>query len=529
MNASVQIIDLFAGPGGLGEGFSAYLNDAGQPSFKIGLSVEMEATAHRTLQLRAFYRQFPVGGAPSAYYDFLAGKLGPDPSSVLFEDTRYRKEAQAAQREAQRLTLGRNHKKINDAIQVALGSRHEDEWILIGGPPCQAYSVVGRSRNRGIKGYRLEDDKRSNLYREYLKIINRFEPAIFVMENVKGLLSAKHNGNSIFEKICVDLERPGNAVRSGGKSKCLYSIFSFTTSSADDDFFDHQLRPADYVIRSEHYGVPQARHRVILLGIRSDILKARKPGTLVSSASPLLHDVISDLPRLRSGLSKKPDSRQAWVETIRRGSPDVIRAVRNAKMREVAARMEAAVESLGATDLSRGTMWSVDPTAPVTKGLEKSLRNWYADPSGWAGICNHESRGHIESDLLRYLFCASFSDSALGTKRRTPKAHEFPHLLAPAHANWKSGAFSDRFRVQVADMPAKTITSHISKDGHYFIHYDPTQCRSLTVREAARIQTFPDNYFFVGTRTQQYVQVGNAVPPYLARQLAGIVANVLGI
>ena len=154
-------------------------------------------------------------------------------------------------------------------------------------------------------------------------------------------------------------------------------------------------------------------------------------------------------------------------------------------------------------------------------------RKWFLDPR-IEGVCNHTTRGHIVEDLYRYFYAACFAE----VKDQSPKLKNFPADLLPAHKNAKRAAngsplFVDRFRVQLRDKPATTVTSHISKDGHYYIHYDPTQCRSLTVREAARLQTFPDNYFFCGPRTSQYVQVGNAVPPLLARQIADIVHDVL--
>jgi DNA (cytosine-5)-methyltransferase 1 len=129
----------------------------------------------------------------------------------------------------------------------------------------------------------------------------------------------------------------------------------------------------------------------------------------------------------------------------------------------------------------------------------------------------------MESDLGRYMFCAAFA----AARKRSPSSEDFPWQLAPEHHSWGTGAFADRFRVQVRAKPSSTVTSHLSKDGHAFIHWDPRQCRSLTVREAARLQSFPDDYLFVGNRTQQYVQVGNAVPPLVARQIANVVWSVL--
>jgi DNA (cytosine-5)-methyltransferase 1 len=286
------------------------------------------------------------------------------------------------------------------------------------------------------------------------------------------------------------------------------------------------VNPKDFVIRSEIYGIPQARHRVILLGVRSDIAKKVTPDTLLLAPGPTVKDIIGDLPKLRSGLSKGKDSFRNWADNIHKDIDDIIDDVSKHGLDSVAERMTKAVAHIGKATLTRGSNWYQIPTSGISSRIEKNLKKWYSDPR-LNVVCNHETRGHIVTDLHRYLFCACYSLAAKSGNRLTPKADEFPKALAPAHANWESGHFSDRFRVQAAKRVATTVTSHISKDGHYFIHYDPTQCRSLTVREAARIQTFPDNYFFVGNRTQQYTQVGNAVPPYLARKIARIVFRLL--
>src|ERR1035437_6684235 len=209
----IPVIDLFAGPGGLGEGFSA-LRHGGEPVFKIKLSIEKEPHAHQTLELRAFYRQFPDLEAPEEYYSYLAGRLTRE---ALFE--KFPEEAGKASSEAWRVELGGkdfSETQIDARICGAVGKRVN--WVLIGGPPCQAYSIVGRSRVIGGKGLAAyEADPKHHLYEHYLRILSVHQPPVFIMENVKGLLSAQYKSEGIFQRILNDLKHPLGAVRWAGK------------------------------------------------------------------------------------------------------------------------------------------------------------------------------------------------------------------------------------------------------------------------------------------------------------------------
>lgn len=518
----VPVIDLFAGPGGLGEGFSSC--EGG--TFRIAISVEKDPVAYRTMRLRNFYRQFPKGQVPDEYYEVLRGELIPE---ALFNFPEFRTQSQAAADEAWCAELGKvPSAEVDRRIRKAL--RGAKTSVLIGGPPCQAYSLAGRSRNKGVKGYRPEKDKRHFLYKEYLRVLSVHSPAAFVMENVKGILSSKVSGEKIFANILADLREPAKALGKRQVRSRGYRIYPLATreGTGTETSVANDPEPHDYIVRCERYGIPQARHRVILLGIREDLagvvprtLKAVKAGL-----SPTVEDVIGGMPQLRSGLSKH-DSTEAWLAAVREGAERhcLTKAVRQVAGDRVYSRIAGAAKCVACPVQGRGADYlktRVDFENVKSPALRRLLRDWYLDPR-LGGLCNSTTRGHMASDLSRYLYASSFA----AIHGRSPKLGELPGALKPKHRNADGDDFTDRFRVQLRNRPATTITSHISKDGHYFIHYDPSQCRSLTVREAARLQTFPDNYFFAGSRTDQYVQVGNAVPPLLARQIAAIVADVL--
>jgi DNA (cytosine-5)-methyltransferase 1 len=509
MKTAFAIVDLFAGPGGLAEGFSSIKDADGSRPFRVVLSVEKESPAFETLRLRSFLRQFP-NCFPAEYYQFLNGDLADPDWSTL-----YPAQWQEAKVETLKLELGsRDASRVIDDRLSIITKHHGGNVILIGGPPCQAYSLVGRARNKAVKGYEASKDHRHFLYREYIRILERLRPAAFVMENVKGLLSSSVDGELVFEKVLDDLSRVHNGT---------YRLVPLAPRSG-------QLFPGwephppatDFVVRAEKFGIPQARHRVIIVGIRTDVARGLDQIDLAAEvelrevATVRVRDVLKPMPKLRSGLSDLDDDSESWRSAVSR----IMRIVSGMKStladdkakafaqrgRKIGAALARAARVRGRKG---GAYAGVGPACPY------ELKLWLVDRK-LQRFPNNESRTHMVADLARYFFASLYGRIA-GV---SPKAANFPAELAPRHRNWETGKFADRFRVQLWNGPAATVTSHISKDGHYFIHPDPSQCRSLTVREAARLQTFPDNYFFMGNRTQQFVQVGNAVPPLLARKIA---------
>jgi len=507
--AKFGIVDLFAGPGGLGEGFAS-LDVDGHSPFHIGISVEKEASAHRTLWLRAFLREHQArhGALPQAFIDFHAGLTDePDWNEV---DAHAWSRAEA---EARRLELGIEDasEAIDDTISAL--RRDHDDTILIGGPPCQAYSLVGRARSKGKVGYVPEEDERHYLFREYISVLDRLRPAAFIMENVKGMLSSTIESRLVFEMLMEDLASLGTGKRHHYELRAIHV-------EGGKASLREASQPADFIVRAERFGVPQRRHRVIIVGIRSDLAKgATRAEFPVSDVARSVDDTIGMLPALRSGISRGHDDTDVWRHVV----ADAARLLaslhggkENAPIRNAFKDVAKQLKALGPTVRSASRL------PDGYGGSNDELLQWLERP-GLGCLAQHETRGHMASDLGRYLFAAVFG----AVQGYSPKASDFPLLISPDHKNWDSGVFNDRFRVQLSAEASTTVTSHISKDGHYFIHPDPLQCRSLTVREAARLQTFPDDYLFLGNRTQQYVQVGNAVPPFLARQIAGLVHAAL--
>lgn len=493
--------------------------------------------AHETLRLRSAHRSLARSGeADRSTWELWDELLGQTPWNVAFDtlascgNESIETACAGARKEAWNLEMGPfNREEVSQGIRERLKpflrrGALPSNLVLIGGPPCQAYSVVGRSRNRGTEGYKAEQDHRHFLYLEYLQVIREFQPAVFIMENVKGILTSEVGDRRLFHTITNDLRRPDVAV--GGDVGLEYVLVALPKGSSGE--FDPN--PEDYIVKAELHGIPQARHRVIICGVRRDVFNAAgSVKKLRQRVSPSVGEVIGDLPPLRPELSFRGKGLE-WTDAFDLHLMDdalaELRASENRRSKRVADLMER-IRARLATRRDPGFGADRLVWASQASGGPIKLSKWYHDRA-ISLLANHQSRSHMPADLVRYLFASSYGHET----GESPKLIDFPIKLLPKHKNVdpasvESSIFKDRFRVQVADRCSMTVTSHIAKDGHAFIHPDPLQCRSLTVREAARLQTFPDSYVFLGNRTSQYTQVGNAVPPLLASQVASVVADVL--
>ena len=385
-------VDLFAGCGGLSEGFY-------REGFTALAHVEINHWACETLKTRM--RHYGYQDAESAVLE----------CDITSDD-------------------------IINRIEQATRGRRPD--VIIGGPPCQAYSTAGRVRD----GKGMANDPRNFLFESYVRILEHFLPKFFVFENVTGILSACVKGKKIFPQVMKALGNKYNLV---------------------DD-------PNILLHNTANFGVPQIRKRIIIMGVRKDI-STKKAIDLYNGVAKTHYDPEMD-ESLRKGLKRFVDVKQAI-----------------------------------------GDLPPVEPGADAsTEAFNYPCDNEFLKRIGKKGIhplFDHIARKHNATDRERFKVMIenkwSFGEMR---KKRPDLEHDHARL------------FDNSYVVQWWDLPSKTILAHIHKDGFQFIHPDGKQLRSFTVREAARIQSFPDDFVFEGSRGEKFKQIGNAVPVLFAEALA---------
>lgn len=391
-------IDLFAGCGGLSEGFY-------RKGFTALAHVEIDHTACKSLATRM--KHYGYANADSAVLEV----------DITRED-------------------------INDVIDNVVKDNAVD--IIIGGPPCQAYSTLGRAKDDNA----MQDDPRNFLFESYVRILNHFKPKFFVFENVTGILTATVKGEKIIDKVVVALSEN-------------YKV---------------KFNPKMNVLNSANYGVPQIRKRVIIIGVRNDINVT--PEEMYSNIIKTHYDPEMSQEE-RSGLKKYVTVKDAIQELP--------------------------------------FLWPGEGEREVP--FKYSFGNEFLERIGNRSLTtlrDHVARNHNETDQMRYQVMAqnhwAFEEML---ENRADLRHENPRV------------FNNSYVVQWWDLPSKTIIAHLYKDGNQFIHPDYHQHRTFTVREAARIQSFPDDFVFEGPRTEQFKQIGNAVPPLLAEAIATCIEKQL--
>ncbi len=395
-----NFIDLFAGASGMSEGFI-------KADFNPISHIEMNEDACCTIKTRAAFHYLTKNKKTKTYNDYLFGKISRDelyekiPSEILNSVLNFE-------------ITDNSIKDIFSKIKKSLKGKKVD--IIIGGPPCQAYSLLGRYQKE------IENDPRNKLYIQYGRFLKEFKPKAFVFENVPGLLTA--NKGEHFKNLKAYFRRLG------------YEVYNNTLIASD-------------------YGVVQARKRIIIVGWKKEndfgfpkFEKVIKQYTV--------NDAFQGLPKLKPGEGFK---KIAYTEN-------------------------------------------------KNEYLQKfELRN------GVNFVTQHISRSHNTRDLAIY-------KTAIQKWNKGKERLKYPDLPNELKTHKNETSFTDRYKVVDGKGVAHTVVAHIAKDGHYYIHPDINQCRSISVREAARLQSFPDDFYFEGSRSAAFKQIGNAVPPLMANAIA---------
>lgn len=407
--SKLKFIDLFAGAGGLSEGFV-------RAGFTSVAHVEMNKDACDTLRTRTAFHWLKEEGRISEYYDYLHGTITRKELWSKIPDHLIKSVINTEISE-------RSLPAIFEQIDEELGNDTVD--LVIGGPPCQAYSVAGRVRKD------MTDDPRNHLYKHYVEFLKKYQPKMFVFENVPGILSA-NNGHYL--QLIFD------AVREAG-----YEL-------------DKKI------LNAQDFGVLQDRKRVIIIGWKNNLEIEYPKFYKVKQRFEVAKHLFSDLPKIKSGQGE----------------------------------------------------WGVSPYIQDTNDYLKAsgIRN------GIEFTTQHISRFNNENDLEIYRIAV---DKWVNEGKRLNYAELPPRLIK--HNNTKT--FTNRFHVVNHKGVSHTVVAHICADGHYYIHPDITQNRSITVREAARIQSFPDDYFFESSRTAAFKQIGNAVPVLMAQGIATTIKEMM--
>ena len=399
----MKYIDLFAGAGGLSEGFF-------REGFEAVAHIEKDHHACQTIKTRSAFHYLKERDQISDYVRYLKNEISRDEFYDLIPDEILNTVIEA---EISEETLESLFESIDKKLENDDGDDDELD-LIIGGPPCQAYSSASAYIEE-------KNEDLIYLYELYGKFLEKYKPKMFIFENVPGIYTADE----------------------GKYYEGLKECFKNAGYELDDEKLD-----------SSKFNVLQKRERVIIIGWREN-LDLSYPQFDIKTLEAKVNDLFADLPPLKPGKSLAPGNHY---------------------------------------------------TQNGTKYVNSYLRN------GIDILTHHIARPHNERDLNIYKMAIERWEEGVRLKNS-----DIPEEM---RTQKNISSFLDRFKVVDSEGFSHTMIAHISKDGHYYIHPDKKQLRSISVREAARIQSFPDDYFFEGPRTSVFTQIGNAVPPILAQELA---------